>query len=193
MDNTELESALLSYHSAPLACGYTPAQLLMAHRLRLKVPTTASSLKSQVATDFTPRIDLDKVKRMMQFNHSRAARTLPLLVPGEEVWIKDRKQEGLVQSQVTPRSYVIHTPNGEYRRNRSQVNKLPSSSNSKEDMVAMPEPVEGIPTPMCLPKKNETVTSDIKTASSTTSQPTSNRVTRSGRAVVTPARYKVAG
>ena len=80
VDNTELESALLSYHSAPLACCYTPAQLLMAHRLRSKVSATASSLKSQVTIDFTHDNNLDKAKGVLQFNHRRAARSLVLLV-----------------------------------------------------------------------------------------------------------------
>ena len=51
------------------------------------------------------------------FDHRHRAVELPELNPGDKVWIADRKIEGNVK-RVAPRSYIINTTIGEYRRNR---------------------------------------------------------------------------
>ena len=39
---------------------------------------------------------------------------------GEEVWLLDTLASGTVQAEVAPRSYLVHTENGDLRRNCKQ-------------------------------------------------------------------------
>ncbi len=46
---------------------------------------------------------------------------------GQEVFIPDRNEKGVVESKVHERSYKVSTDTGVFRRNRSDLNMLPSS------------------------------------------------------------------
>ncbi|KAK0142411.1 hypothetical protein N1851_019855 [Merluccius polli] len=49
-------------------------------------------------------------------------RSLPQLQPGQDVWLtRERKQGTIIQKAVTPRSYLIHTDEGQLRRNRTHL------------------------------------------------------------------------
>jgi hypothetical protein len=46
----------------------------------------------------------------ISFDKHHAAKVLPVLKRSEEVWINDRKESGIVESQSTNRSYIVKTP-----------------------------------------------------------------------------------
>lgn len=55
-----------------------------------------------------------------------SARKLPILEPGQRVWICSAKTTGTVQSpSSTPRSYNVETEFGTLRRNQAQLTALP--------------------------------------------------------------------
>ena len=120
--------AMLNYRNTPLANGHSPAQLSMARSLRTKVPVAPQTLQfSPPEGDHLRKREQGYRDRMkLNFDKHHAAKALPPLEEGEEVWIPDRKESGTVSNQGPhSRSYIINTPEGgQYRRNRSMVNKL---------------------------------------------------------------------
>ena len=57
-----------------------------------------------------------KTKQQKNFNSHYGVYELPELYPGDTVWIKDHQAEGKVIQEIAPRSYVVRTPDGEFRR-----------------------------------------------------------------------------
>ena len=116
--------ALLVYRATPLQNGYSPAELLMNRFLHTDLPTVVTQLKPSVPS----MIEVNKKEiaarqcREDNFDRLHQAKTLGPLVPGDSVWIADRRGGGVVKEQVAPRSY---SPAGEYRRNCRNLNVLP--------------------------------------------------------------------
>ena len=52
------------------------------------------------------------------YGNRHKSRNLKPLKEGEKVWMSDRKESGTVTRKVAPRSYLVQTSEGEYRRNR---------------------------------------------------------------------------
>ncbi|KAI5085944.1 hypothetical protein C0J45_23539, partial [Silurus meridionalis] len=113
--------ALMAYRAAPLANGYSPAELLMGRKLRTRVPVISSQLIPETADlERLKQIELTyRLKQKQCFNQRHKARDMTYLRPGEHVWIKDTSEKGTVVSTAgSPRSYLIATPRGTLRRNR---------------------------------------------------------------------------
>ena len=65
----------------------------------------------------------EKRRRKMKQNfdqHHKAKSSKPLQ-KGEEVWLPDASASGTVQAEVAPWSYIVHTDNGDLRRNRKHL------------------------------------------------------------------------
>ena len=167
--STDPYAALLAYRNTPLENGYSPAELSMFRSLRTKVPVIPSELAVKIPSKdkINMKEENSRIKQTLVFNSRRAARPLPELKQGEEVWISNRQETGIVENQVNPRSYVIATPSGTVRRNRVHLNKLPSSPEVKPEQ---PQPV--------------TVCAQGPSVSGSQAQAT----TRSGRVVKAPER-----
>ena len=142
-------AALMIYRATPRANGYSPAELLMNRKIRTLVPIVPQLLKSKV-----PDFDLIQEKEQSQrwkqkanFDKHRAARPLSQLGRGDEVYMKDRREDGTVYNQVTDRSYIISTPSGSYRRNRIHLNKLPEYSDPDERVPQGEESQQQEPAP----------------------------------------------
>ncbi|KAI3356713.1 hypothetical protein L3Q82_003311 [Scortum barcoo] len=138
--------ALMAYCAAPLANGYSPAELLMGRKIRTTVPVIPFQLNPACA-------DMENLKRMERryrlkqqknYNQRHRAHDMPPLQPGDHVWVKDMLQRGTVVSAAeTPRSYVIETPRGMLRRNRfhlSPTSVAPETplANTTSEAVSMP-------------------------------------------------------
>ena len=59
----------------------------------------------------------------MKFN---VASELPSLLPGDNVYVRDRDSSGTVVTETAPRLYVVRTPEGTVRRNCRQMAQIPS-------------------------------------------------------------------
>ncbi|KAK7884427.1 hypothetical protein WMY93_027550 [Mugilogobius chulae] len=116
--------ALMAYRATPLSNSHSPAELLMGRKLRTTVPILPSCLKPGW-TDITMLREKERRERKKQwrwFNNRHRAHDLTRLNPGDQVWITDMKEEGTVSGRAdTPRSYLVQTPKGLLRRNRSHL------------------------------------------------------------------------
>ena len=119
--------ALLAHRSTPLACGFSPAELLMGRRLRTSIPT--------FHTNWTPKWpDMERLKAMEadikakqaeNFNQLHLRHSLSPLEPDTSVFVRDKDTTGVVISpEGTPKSYLIDTPlelSGEIEPNLPQI------------------------------------------------------------------------
>ena len=131
--------ALLSYRTTPLPwCGLSPAELLMGRKIRTDVP--------QVNNSFVPNWrhlenfrTLDKKYKPAQktnYDQRHRVRTLPILPADQPVWVDTRGQQtsGQVSRTAgTPRSYIVETPSGEFRRNRAHLHVRTNSQPLTEE------------------------------------------------------------
>ena len=137
--------ALLNYRATPLANGYSPAELLMSKKLKTKIPISPEQLKPKLVDSAKVQVYEENSKNNQKINFDRrhAAKSLEQLKGGDEVYMPDRSQPGVVVGQHTERSYRVETPSGVYRRNRVQLNKLPTASNN----TSPPSPLSKAPNP----------------------------------------------
>ena len=131
--------ALLAYRSTPLQCGFSPAELLMSRKLRTTLPLVRKERIPKVPDIKVVQQDDNEVKTKQKknFNSHHGVYELPELYPGDTVWIKDRQAEGKVIEEIAPRSYVVHTPEGEFRRNRRHLIQLPKESDDKNGEIVI--------------------------------------------------------
>ena len=118
--------ALLSYRSTPLACGYSPAELLMGRRLRTTLPMLSTSLVPRWPD--MERLHLIEEERrktsQLAYNNRHSTSQQVALEPDQPVYIKDMGLEGTIKGPAeTPRSYHVQTPKGTIRRNRSHLQR----------------------------------------------------------------------
>ncbi|KAL9985366.1 hypothetical protein ACROYT_G007760 [Oculina patagonica] len=105
---------LLAYRSTPLACKFTPAQLLMGRQIRNSVPAFHTQLNP----------------------HRHKAKPLPPIGPVTKVFVKDLQRPGkVIEAASTPRSYQVETPTSTIRRNRVHLTPLP---NQQEEHRPLP-------------------------------------------------------
>ena len=118
--------ALQCYRDTPLQNGQSPAQILYGRSISTNLPCVAP--KPQPQHQVFRETDAAIAERQKRNHDHHRAYSLEPLKKGDEVWLKDRQQQGTVVKQVHPRSYQVETPSGTYRRNRSHINKLPPPS-----------------------------------------------------------------
>ena len=119
----------------------------------------------------------DRLKKNFDSHHK--ARSLKPLDPGVCVWLPDMSTEGKVIRERAPRSYVIETPSGTFRRNRRHVIPMPAISSEEESAD----------------KSRETSEDSIRPTQRPPSSPLDPNVTRtrSGRISRPPQRYSSSG
>ena len=180
--------ALLVYRSTPLHNGYSPAELLMSRRLRTTLPVIPSKLRPSLP-DFhlvRKKEEQARERQMNNFDTRHRAASLEPLLPGDNVWVTDRRSSGMVVEQSAPRSYQVVTPSREFRRNRRHLNVLPPSPSE-----AASAPQETVP-----PSPSQSSTSSGQSTESNVSQPVQESSdppgvvrTRSGRVSIPRVPY----
>ncbi|XP_011406246.1 PREDICTED: uncharacterized protein K02A2.6-like [Amphimedon queenslandica] len=129
--------ALLAYRVTPLSNGYSPSQLLMGRTLRSTLPTTRENRKPHLPDcDVLKHIEEEQRRKQKdRFDCRHGVRDLPLLEPGDVVWLSDRHENGTVEEQVGPRSYQVVTLSGSYRRNRRNLVTLQQPNGNGSETV----------------------------------------------------------
>ena len=126
--------AILAYRNAPLANGYSPAQLIMGRQLRSTDPAHADTLKPSIpdASHLRAKESTQRGYQKTAFDTRHRALELPPLETGAQVWIKDANRNGVVTGQAqTPISYHIRTGGSLSREEPSS----PPTSDSRETPV----------------------------------------------------------
>ena len=93
---------------------------------------------------------------------------------GDQVWIPDQETQGTVQREQSNRSYTVHTSTGIIRRNRRDLNILPSSELVEEE-----------------PSLNPSETIPVQEDQSTDTSEPQSELRRSNRHIRPPDRYGV--
>uniref|UniRef100_A0A8C6M7K5 Gypsy retrotransposon integrase-like protein 1 n=1 Tax=Nothobranchius furzeri TaxID=105023 RepID=A0A8C6M7K5_NOTFU len=136
--------ALMAYRATPLANGYSPAELLMGRKLRTTVPILPSCLNPGWTdkAKLREREGKEREKQWIWLNNRHRAQDLTGLHPGDHVWITDMKTNGTISGRAdTPRSYLVETPKGRLRRNRSHLITLKGTKTepNEQQVPVLPE------------------------------------------------------
>ncbi|XP_055913692.1 uncharacterized protein LOC129947228 [Eupeodes corollae] len=163
--NADPYKALLEYRASPLSNGYSPAELLMGRRIRSTLPMVPKRYESK-AVDYNDlkRKEDDRIeKQTLNFNNRHRAVQKHDLIPGEFVWVRDKRVWATVREKTKhPRSYIIETPTGKLRRNSFHLTR---AHRAGEIIDETENDIPDITTPMKLPSAS----SPEKTSSPITS------------------------
>lgn len=164
----------MAYRATPLSNGYSPAELLTGRRLRTKLPFLPERLQPALP-DLHNLQQKEREKRRadaQHYNSRHPARDLSKLSPGDDIWISDTAEPGIVTSaHSTPRSYLVTGPQGTVQRNRSHLIPMPELGSECEQQPLKADRGEETP----------------PTVTPTVSSPHVTR-TRSGREIKKPDR-----
>ena len=140
--------ALLSYRATPLPwCRLSPAELLMGRQLLTDIPHVSNLPIPDWPhlRGFKEKDREYKQQQKEQYDSHHRVRPLTPLPNDTDVWVnvQGRNVPGTVNSSHSaPRSYVINTPTGQVRRNRSHITRrLP------ETIPSQPSPQNGTSRP----------------------------------------------
>lgn len=114
--------ALLSYRSAPLDCGLSPAELLMNRKLRTTLPRyTESKQRPEIQSK------MENLKWKQKQHYDKSTRPLKPLAKDDVVRIQDQdawNRKATVLQEIGPHSYEVRTEDGHmFRRNRRNLLK----------------------------------------------------------------------
>ena len=119
--------ALPSYRATPMPwCGLSPSELLMGRRIRTDVPQVKKLLIPNWShvKDFKSLDEKFKAEQKHNYDVRHRVRPLPTLPDNLPVWVNNQGNQvpgEIIQQASSPRSYLVETPNGQVRRNRSQI------------------------------------------------------------------------
>ncbi|UYV82516.1 hypothetical protein LAZ67_21002636 [Cordylochernes scorpioides] len=141
----------MEYRATPLANGLSPAELLFGRKIRTMVPCTSSSPTPKTVDQSKLRGEEEqrKMAQKTAFDRRHAATKKAELIAGEKVWVKDLRAWGSVLEKASaPRSYIVETPVGIYRRNSlilasSQQQVDPSETSPDSELPAETEETPG--------------------------------------------------
>ena len=145
-ESTDKHLALLSYRTTPLPwCGMSPAELSQGRRLRSDIPQPKDNLIPQwpFISDLQRKDREFKLRQKKNFDRRHRVRPLPDIPEETDVWINTHghQSQGQIRNRANaPRSYVIDTPTGTIRRNRSQLNIIPDQRTPSSSMSSR-EPI----------------------------------------------------
>lgn len=123
--NTNPYLGLLAYRSAPIHNGKTPSQLLMSRQLRSTLPMASVNLKPELHNQEELYQKEQAYKKMYTENHDKRHQVmrLPVLNPGDRVYVRDQGYGEVIDKTNSPRSYRVSMDQSgnTIRRNRSAL------------------------------------------------------------------------
>jgi transposase InsO family protein len=191
--------ALLSYRATPSsATGVSPAEALMGRRLRTRLPILPQNLiPCQPNRNAIQQAD-QAAKRVYktQFDRRHGVRVLPMLEPGQHVFMKLKGEKAwkkpgqVLLADPQNRTYQVATPQGVVRRNRMHLQVAPPPP--------MEEPPPQVPPPLPPPLPLQLMPESSPPAAVTVRAPptpespmgTPAPPRRSGRQITLPVRYR---
>lgn len=127
-DNSDPYLALLVYRNTPKKTGFSPAQLCMSRNLRTKLPVTDSQLMPTVVDTNLLKKNIEKHRSYTTLYYNKHSKPLSELQKGDKVYFKHKPFGEWVPGRISdacsePRSYIVQSPQGEFRRNRQHILK----------------------------------------------------------------------
>lgn len=152
-DNKDPWLAMLDQRNTPTeSLAASPAQRLMCHRARTRLPTATSLLYPKVPESVPEKLKLKRHK--VKWYHDRSTRTLPELEIGQEVWVvplqkNETWKQGTCLEKLSDRSYLVKPEgnsqavcwNWEFLK-PSEKPAVPTSDWVSHKPVSEPVPVE---------------------------------------------------
>ena len=138
--------AILSYRATPLPwCAKSPAELLMCRKLCTTLPQTSESLVPQWPhlQEYRERKKHLKEKQKADYDRRHRVLDLPPIPEETDVYVTTNgncTKGRTVTRADTPRSYIVSTPSGDIRSNRSYLNIDPSNTRPQTTSDSRPQP-----------------------------------------------------
>ena len=174
--------ALMIYRDTVIAAtGCSPSQLMMGRHLRTNLPTLGVKLRPSLPNPDVVK-DTDKATKLgyqHYYNARHGVRSLPDLQPGDVVKLKtDQEKSWATKGIVTataesPRSYIVQSESGVYRRNRRHL----QTTADTEQSLPIPAPttapttVQPDHTAVVSPPSPAPVTPQLRRSSRTITKP----------------------
>ena len=186
----------------------SPAQRLMSRRTKTLLPTVSALLRPEVVDAKHTERDIRRGQHQQATYYNRRASDLNALDEGDTVRLQPfrlgRKDwaRGTVVRRLDERSYLVDTPTGVLRRNRQHIKKTnercePQPTTKQAALPDEPCATPAVERPADTGSCNESTASPAKRViqpapprRETSSPEKQTTSTRSGRAVVLPARYR---
>lgn len=163
----------------------------MGRRTKTLLPTTTKLLQPKIINPQTVQKELRQRKQRQKYYYDRHTTTLRPLAVGDTVMMKAKgKWEPatvIAISQDGPRSYIVNTPGGRYRRNRRHLKPTPNSLNVGQSYQANQSCDDWLEDASTI---YETDAAEIGTSAEQGSNPSPpSQLRRSQRTIRKPSRY----
>lgn len=174
----------MCYRPTPCATtGVSPAELVMGRKIRTTLPTSEKNLRSKWPNRKTveQKDAGEKAKQAFYYNRRHGARPLPPLRPGDTVLTKLDREKAWVtpavvsKECVTPRSYIINTPQGAVLRRNRRHRRADLSSQPAQDTPLSSAESTGLISQTASVITPETVSSSLKEVANLTHTCTDTR------------------
>ena len=141
---------LMEYRATPLSNGYSPAELLMGRRIRTVLPMSPIKLKPGLVAErkLQEKEGRRIEKQKENYDNRHGVREKSEFQKGQTVWIKDLRTWGRIKEKASsPRSYIVETDRGDFRRNSFHLTvasgfRYESNDKEVEDSPAVETPAD---------------------------------------------------
>ena len=194
---------LLEYRNTPIDNIASPAQMLMSRHLRSAMPCTAAQLRPSVVDPRRTDEALKWKQAVQKRYYDRTSRPLSNLHGGQVVPVQLQPQgkwfPGVVRGKAdAPRSYVVDTENGTYRRNRRHImhtdepiTSYLGNKTAEDNMYVTEQPDVETNSASESPPSCEQPSTRISLKVQSPSPQSSPKTTRCGRVVRKPLRFLI--
>lgn len=193
-ENGDIYLALLSYRNTPIYNIYSPSQILMSRMLRDNLPRTKEMLKPKVIHEKEYYIKMNRAREKYKEYYDTRSKLRQEFNENDKVYYQEKPRSEWKRARITEkeddRTYKIITEEGRILRRNKQFLKRRDDrqecierQNNIEINIQDEQEIENrTPCP--------SVTNNINDSKQVTNADTSRFVTRSGREIKTPSKFK---